>query len=152
MEHDIIDCTNNPTAKEVDKHMSALSKEMRKGKTASPVENYLVIFLFAGHGVLRDGMQAMLYNEFDNRCNFYKFLMAEKKLRGWAEIYPNSYIIGIYACCRQLYNPQAMSGCIEKHTALEYIEKQKQLKPLHTETFRRAELDFIQAQAAWEKA
>ena len=56
MEHDIIDCSDNPTAKVVEKHLATLSTMIRKGKQANPVENYLVIFLFAGHGVLRDGM------------------------------------------------------------------------------------------------
>ena len=31
-------------------------------------------------------------------------------MRIWAEIYPNAYIVGIFACCRQLYDPKAMSG------------------------------------------
>ena len=77
---------------------------MRAGKgdrkAKKPVEKYLIIFLFAGHGILKDGMQALLYNEYDPSTRFYKVLNAEAKLRLWSEIYPNAYIIGIFACCR----------------------------------------------------
>ena len=88
--------------------MDKLSKRLREGKKARPPENYLVIILFAGHGILKDGMQALLYNEYDQAAGFYKIMKAESKLRVWAEIYPNLYVIGVFACCRQLWDPETM--------------------------------------------
>ena len=73
---------------------------IKAGKDAKPPVNYLVIFLFAGHGMIKDGSQVLLYNEFDEKTGFYKMFRAEKKIRQWAEIFPNAYLMGIYACCR----------------------------------------------------
>ena len=40
--------------------------------------------------------------------------LVENKLRSWAEIYPNLYMISIFACCRQLYQPEIMTGyCVD---------------------------------------
>ena len=36
--------------------------------------------------------------------------MAESILRSLAETYTNAYLIGIFACCRQLYNEKNMEG------------------------------------------
>ena len=83
---------------------------MRVGKKKKPLQRFLVIFLFAGHGLLVEGQQILIYNEFDPKERFYKLLRAEAKLRAYAEIYPNSYIISIFACCRQMYDPGWMHG------------------------------------------
>ena len=32
----------------------------------------------------------------------------ELKLRTLAESFPNSYVVGIFACCRQYFNPEKM--------------------------------------------
>ena len=78
-----------------------------------PMKRYLIIFLFAGHGLQKDGMQEMLYNEFDTRNCFYKLFRAEVKLRSFAEIFQNAYVIGIFACCRQTFDHTWMIGqCI----------------------------------------
>ena len=45
----------------------------------------------------------MVINEYDRSKGFYKLFMAESKLRDLAERYSNAYLIGIFACCRQLY-------------------------------------------------
>ena len=44
-------------------------------------------------------------NEYDSKTQFYKLFAAENKLRGFAELYQNSYQIGIFACCRQRHEP-----------------------------------------------
>ena len=72
--------------------------------------NYLVIFLFAGHGLLKDGQQVLVVNEFDQKTSFYKFFMAENTLRNLAEVCPNAYLVGIFACCRQIYDKDQMEG------------------------------------------
>ena len=113
----------NPSSALVTAEMGKLSKRLRAGKSKRPVENYFIVFLFAGHGILKDGMQAMLYNEYDEASAFYKVLTAEAKLRLWSEIYPNAYIVGIFACCRQLYDHTTMTGCISKERAISIQEE-----------------------------
>ena len=59
-------------------------------------------------------MQSLLFNELDKRTGFYKMLHAESVIRNMAENFSNSYMITIFACCRQLYNPMKMKDCIAK--------------------------------------
>ena len=53
--------------------------------------------------MLYEGEQVLLTNEFDKKTQFYKLFKAENKLRHLAEEYANAYLIGIFACCRQVY-------------------------------------------------
>ena len=46
--------------------------------------NYMVIFLFAGHGILKEGQQEVVINEYNRQKGFYKLFKAESKLRSWA--------------------------------------------------------------------
>ena len=98
--------------------------------------------LFAGHGILKDGMQVMLYNEYDQATGFYKLLKAEQKIRIWAEIFPNFYGIGIFACCRQLWDPELMTGFISKD------EKEGKIALVMPERIKRykLQLDFLKQQ------
>ena len=68
---------DNPSPTQFGKAIDEISKKLREGKRAKPPVNYLVVILFAGHGVLKDGMQVLLYNEFDQATGFYKLLKAE---------------------------------------------------------------------------
>ena len=92
-------------------------------------------------------MQCLLYNEYDPRNKFYKILMAEAKLRGWAEIYPNSYIIGIFACCRQLYDQPTMSGFYSKAEADKFTFNGKTvgMAPLHVTQLNQEVFQFKKA-------
>ena len=47
--------SNDPTTKEVDYSLKTISKMVRTGKNKKPMEKYLLIFLFAGHGLMHDG-------------------------------------------------------------------------------------------------
>ena len=69
-----------------------------------------MIWLFAGHGVLKNGMTSLLLNEFDKSNRFYKMLEAESLIRKFAHNYPNSYTVAIFACCREYYVKESMSG------------------------------------------
>ena len=91
--------------------------KLKAGKEKQPRVNYLVVCLFACHGILKDGMQYVVFNEFDKKAQFYKMMKVEFLLCDFAHKYPNSYIIGIFACCRQLYNHKKMTGCIDGETA-----------------------------------
>ena len=101
---DIYNLDDNPSLKQVNDVCKKIETRLKAGKLMEPMENYLVIFLFAGHGILHDGMQSVLVNEYFSRTKFYKMFRAEAIIRGYAGSYPNSYIIGIFACCRQLYS------------------------------------------------
>ena len=80
--------------------LAEIRAKLLEGKEATPQVNYLLIFFFAGHGLLKDGGQAVLYNEFNSRTKYFRTLKIEDVLRDWAFKFPNSYVIGIFACCR----------------------------------------------------
>ena len=54
-----------------------IMKTLKAGQKAKPRKDYLIFYLFAGHGILRDGMQTLVLNEFDPQDKFYKTLQAE---------------------------------------------------------------------------
>ena len=155
MEQDIIDLTNNPTMSETGKVLDKISKELRESKKMKPPEKHLIVFLFAGHGVLRDGMQFLIYNEWNKREKFYHMLSAEAKLRSWAEIYPHAYIISIFACCRQLYDPKKMTDLFSLAEAkqLGYVGKDdKKSLPVHIPEYNIEVMKFQNAAKAFEAA
>ena len=100
----------DPTEMETRHVFEQLDLRLAHGRDSKPRVNYLVICLFAGHGVLKAGMQALIYNEYCKRTNFYRILYAESVIRGMADRYDNAYMIAIFACCRQLYNSKRMEG------------------------------------------
>ena len=76
--------------------------------------NYIVILLFAGHGILKDGMQTLVLNEYDQKSGFYKLFKAEDTVRKLSyALNLNSYFICCFACCRELFDPDTMKGCID---------------------------------------
>ena len=80
----------------------SISKRLRdtkKSKNDKPVEKYLIFFLFASHGILKEGKQFIFLNEFSAKEKFYSRVAVESKLRSWAQLYPHMYVISIYACC-----------------------------------------------------
>ena len=46
---------NNPSSRDVEHGMAHLAKMLRAGKKQTPLEKYLVIYLFAGHGIMCEG-------------------------------------------------------------------------------------------------
>ena len=108
----VFDLSNNPTEKEFmhayNTEIAALLKKGKKDKI-----NYLTIFLFAGHGIMKDGMQCLVLNEFDTQTNFYKLLPVEDKIRLYGTVFPNSYNIAIFACCREVWDHNKMHKTCE---------------------------------------
>ena len=51
----IIAYDSNPSRKEVEQGFAQISAKLRDGKKKTPMKRYLVIFLFAGHGLQKDG-------------------------------------------------------------------------------------------------
>ena len=93
-----------------------------------------------------EGQQNLLYNEFDNNQKFYRLLRAEAKLRTFAEIYPNSYIISIFACCRQMYDPSWMKGeCLSKDEYLRMMSESEEIvKAIHARLLSQKEKRFTE--------
>ena len=100
------ECTDKSIGGTFDK----ISARLRASKKSLTQDKYLIFVLLASHGILIDGMTQIALNQFDKKKEFYKMINAEAKLRYWAEIYPNAYIICIFACCRQLYQKDIMTG------------------------------------------
>ena len=74
-----------------------------------PQVNYFIIWLFAGHGFVKNGMQTMLMNYFDNETRFYKTLAAECMVKDLAHRYSNSYVLAIFSSCRHSIDEVMMS-------------------------------------------
>ena len=51
-------------------------------------------------------------NEYDPGRKFYRLFTAEEHLRGIATLSPNCYVIGLFACCRQLYDENTMENLV----------------------------------------
>ena len=48
-------------------------------------------FLIAGHGVMKDGEQCLLINEYDVNTKFYKMVAIEAAIKNLASKFPNAY-------------------------------------------------------------
>ena len=111
---------NQPTDKDSKGVFRQLMNRVKAGSKGPKRRHYLIIYLFAGHGVLMDGMQAYVLNEWDPSNKYYKIFNAEKKVRALAESYYNTYNISIFACCRMLYNSKTMQGMMSLDEAKEH--------------------------------
>ena len=69
----------------------------------NPDTKFLILYVFAGHGMNVKGQQVVLLNEFDKATNWYKMLNVEAKIRVIAQMNPNSYQLAFFACCREIY-------------------------------------------------
>lgn len=52
-------------------------------------------------------------NEFDSRTGFYKLWKVESYIRTLARLFPNTYHLAFFACCREIHDPTRHSGCVE---------------------------------------
>ena len=60
----VYDLSNDPSEEETMEVLYKIKDKLMAGNKATPPQNYLIFFFFAGHGLLKDGGQALLYNEF----------------------------------------------------------------------------------------
>jgi hypothetical protein len=63
-----------------------------------------VVYLFAGHGLDRDGAVSLIVDEFDARSKFYKLCNAESKVKAQAAKHNHSMHLAFFACCREIYS------------------------------------------------
>ena len=85
-------------------------------------QNVMLFFLFAGHGMIANNEQVLLCNRFDDKAKFYAFFKVETMLRNLAQKYANVYIVTLFACCRQRFDPAEMCICFDEKKALEVKE------------------------------
>lgn len=60
--------------------------------------------MFAGHGMILNGGQVVLTNNYDPKCKFYEFILVEMRIRLCSKNLTNVYFIALFACCREIYN------------------------------------------------
>ena len=81
---------------------------------AHPHETVLSLSCFASHGMIQDGRQVILLNQFDKSKGFYKILGVEEDMRKKAAQFSNAYLITIFACCREIFLVAQHSGGISR--------------------------------------
>ena len=86
------------------KECNTIFRNMQNRIKKNPDTNFLVLYVFAGHGMNVKGQQVLLLNEFDKASNWYKMLNVEAKIRVIAQMNPNSYQLAFFACCREIYD------------------------------------------------
>ena len=82
----------------------------------------------------------MLVNEYDPKKGFYKLFNAEEKIRLMASLCKNSYMITIFACCRQLYDEKKMQGYFSKTQ----IAEEKKINLLEDSEEQELDLEYNQ--------
>ena len=80
----------------------------------SPKENIVIVYVLSGHGMIHDGRQVLLLNEFDKESKFYKFWPVEQHIRHIAKRHKNSYQIAFNSSCRQVFNKE-LGDCFDKN-------------------------------------
>ena len=71
--------------------MRKVMTNIRKRLLAEPHKNFLIVYVFAGHGMNACGKQVLLLNEYNKKSGFYKMFGAEAEIRDIAEKHSNSY-------------------------------------------------------------
>ena len=87
----------NQTKSEMAKVFTKLQKRVKEDSATG----YFIVHVIAGHGVQFKGNQTLMTNEFDSVSNFYKRFPIEVLMRIFAKNNPNSFHLGIFACCRE---------------------------------------------------
>ena len=87
----------------------------------------LALFCYASHGMIRDGRQVIILNEHSEKDTFYKIFGAEENMRTHARKFSNTYIVGIFACCREIFVISQHSGGINL-AKKEELELQRELR------------------------
>ena len=103
-------------------HISLIDPDMKKSiemtkalnllYKENPLEMIFTLLCFATHGMIQDGRQIVLVNQFNSEKGFYRSYGAEQNMRDSAKRFPNAYIVGIFACCREIFLVTQHSGGI----------------------------------------
>ena len=112
---DIEDPDQSITEKQALQMVTKLTKIFKQ----NPNEMHLGIFFIAGHGMIHEGTQRLLLNEFDKTKKFYKLFPIEIHIRNMTKFQTNSYLIVTMACCREIYSPKRHGNCVGANTKAE---------------------------------
>ena len=97
----------DPTDKNV---VNKVRADLKKHAKANPDLKILFFMAFCGHGVQVDGEQVLLINCLNKRTKFFEWWAAEADIRLIAKKFPNTFSVGIFACCRELFSPKRHCG------------------------------------------
>ena len=98
----------DPTMKKSVEMAQALNRIYKE----NPQETIFTLLCFATHGMIQDGRQVVIVNEINKARGFYTFYGAEQNMRDSAFKFPNAYIVGVFACCREIFLVTQHSGGI----------------------------------------
>ena len=59
-----------------------------------------------------EGKQVVVVDEFDKKTTFYKIWAVEHDIRDSSKKMKNTYTIGLFACCREIFSNQNHRGYI----------------------------------------
>ena len=105
------------------KVINKVRTDLKKRAEANPDRKMLIFYGFAGHGMQVDGEQVVIINQLNKRTGFYEWWAAEADIRVMAKKFSNTYSVGIFACCREIFKPVKHCGLFEgtKQEALEHF-------------------------------
>ena len=93
----------------------------------SPEETFLVIYVVAGLGIVYEGKQMVLLNEFDERTKYFKTWAIEHDIHAIAKSYKNTHSIAILRLSRKIFVPDNIKEFFVGSTADEaqayFVEK-----------------------------
>ena len=95
------------------KIINKVRNDLKKRAGANPDLQMLIFYAFAGHGMQVDGEQVVIINQLDRKTAFYEWWAAEADLRLMAKKYSNTFSVGIFACCREVFNPTKHCGLFQ---------------------------------------
>ena len=121
---DIMDPDQSITEKQAQQMVVKMTKIFKQ----NPKEMHLGLFFIAGHGMIHEGTQRLLLNEFDKQRKFYKFFPIEINIRNMTKFQKNSYLIVVMACCREIYSPKRHGNCVGASTQAEAEQQFDQIK------------------------
>ena len=67
----------------------------------------------------------LIINQCNDKIGFYEWWNVESDIRRMAKNFPNTFSVGIFACCREIYRPTKHCGLFggTEEAALEYFNR-----------------------------
>ena len=111
----IEDSEESITEKQANQFLVAMNKRLK----ANPNKMQLGVFFVAGHGMIHEGTQRVLLNQFCKQRKFYKLWPIEIMIRQTTDSMRNSYLIVTMACCREIFVKERHGNCVGANTKAE---------------------------------
>ena len=124
-EEDVYSLVHSPKISKFYDTMRQVISRVKEGMRADIPESYAVIVLIAGRGIVKDGTLMYALNEFDESTQFYWLVAIEEILKMMSVQLHNAYVIGLFACNRQLYFKQSMSNCMPAASVVQSASTRK---------------------------